>query len=192
MAAPGSTRTIDVPADLPFVGIRARGRNGAPRLRVAGPGGERFAGGSKGRVVKNGRVLIVPIAREKTTYVFIRRPTPGRWRLTSVGSGNPLTRVNSSRGLAEPAVKASVRPRKRGRTRTLTYVIKRMPGQRVEFTERGVGVARRLGITRRARGKIRFRPRQSSARARKIEALVLQNGMPRASLTVARFKAGPG
>jgi hypothetical protein len=185
-----SAHAVDVADGLPFVGVRATGRTGAPLVLVRGPSGERFASSRDGRTVKRANVLIVHVAREKATYVFVRRPSPGTWRVTSRAAANPIVRVSASRGLPKPVVKARVRPRARGATRTLEYSVKRLRGQRVEFTERAAGVAHRLGIARRARGTIDFQPGPSTDRKREIHALVLQNGLPRASFIVARFKTG--
>jgi hypothetical protein len=90
----------------------------------------------------------------------------------------------------EPArVKARVSGRRF--SRTLTWRLRRLPGQRVRFVEEGPDVKRTLTTTSRARGRLRFRPGFGSAGARTVVAIVDQNGMPRDAITVARYTA-PG
>ena len=187
--ASGSTRTVRVPSGIPLAGFRVVGRKGPPRVRVRGPKGERLTGRAKGHTLKRRRALIVPVAGESATYVFVRNPSAGTWRVESLQAGNPIKRIQSARGLPDPVIKAQVRPRTRGAKRTLIYTVRRLPGQRVQFFERAAGIARRIGVTRKRRGKVRFRPAVSTIRKRRIEALVLQNGLPRTTLTVARFRA---
>lgn len=64
-----------------------------------------------------------------------------------------------------------------------------LPGQQVRFTERGAGVAHDLGRARGRRGRIAFTTTVTGNRRRTIQAEVVQNGLPRADLTVARFTA---
>jgi hypothetical protein len=56
----------------------------------------------------------------------------------------------------------------------------------VTFTERGDGIAKVLGKARGRKGKLTFTPSPGTGR-RTIEAEVIQGGLPRAMLTVARF-----
>jgi hypothetical protein len=78
----------------------------------------------------------------------------------------------------------------KGATRTLRYRVRRIAGQRVTFAEQTAGgLYRELASTRNARGRITFRPADSSRRRRRIVALVEQDGYPRAKLALARFTA---
>ena len=77
---------------------------------------------------------------------------------------------------------------KRGKFR-FEYSLRRIPGQEVLFTERGDGVAQELDTVRDAKGSIAFKPTIAAARGRTIEAEVIQDGLPRELITVARFKA---
>jgi hypothetical protein len=97
--------------------------------------------------------------------------------------------VDSADVLAPPSVTARVGGR--GSKRTLSWRLRRVPGQRVIFTETGRDSAHVITKTAAARGSVRFTPADGNGRARKITALVQQSGAPRAALTVARYTAPP-
>jgi hypothetical protein len=181
-AAAGAARSVRVPAGLPLVGFAVSSPAGAPRVRVSGPGGVAVVTSDRAR--RSATVVVVPDTANRTTYVFVKRPRPGTWR---IASASPLTSVAVARGLPEPHVK--VRVSGRGARRVLTYSVAPLPGQQVRFTERGAGVARELGRARGRRGRIVFKPTVTGNRRRTIQAEVVQNGLPRADLTVARFSA---
>jgi hypothetical protein len=153
---------------------------------VSGPGGVRLKSPADGSVLRSKRALILPAAHENTTYVVVNDPRAGAWR---VDSDEPLARVSLANGLPKPSVKARVR-RGGGAKMRLAYSVKPLPGQRVRFTERGTGVAKLLGVARGRRGTISFKPTVATRRARTIDAEVIQSGLPRTLVTVARFK-GP-
>jgi hypothetical protein len=52
-----------------------------------------------------------------------------------------------------------------------------------------VAVARSIGRARGRNGKITFIPSRGTPRKRTIQAEITQNGLPRALLTIARFRA---
>jgi hypothetical protein len=178
--------TLRLRRGLPHAAFAATGRSGAPAVTVSGPGGVRLQSPADGSALRSNRALILPAADENTTYVVVNDPRPGAWH---VDSTEPLAHVSVANGLPKPTVKARIRRAGGGKMR-LTYSVKPLPGQRVRFTERGTGVATALGVARGKRGTITFKPRVASRAARTIEADVIQSGLPRALLTVARFK-GP-
>jgi hypothetical protein len=60
----------------------------------------------------------------------------------------------------------------------------------VVFTERGRGgVFRKLGVAHGKGGALSFRPTTALKQARSLVAEVIENGLPRAVITVARFSA---
>ena len=178
-----------VPAGLPHAAFAAKSRRGAPRVRVTGPGGFKATSPAGGRALRSRRVVIVHSQAEKTTYVVVNDPRAGAWRVESLERRKPLTRVSMARGLAKPKVKAKLR--KRGRRMVLTYTLRAMPGQKVTFNELGAGVARSIGRARGRKGTITFTPTRGTPTRRTIKAEVVQNGLPRAMITVARFRASP-
>ncbi len=185
-AAPGA-RAVSVPPGLPHVAFAARSSSGAPRVRVSGPGGVTFASPDSGPL-RSGRVVILPVAAEATTYVVVNDPKPGTWRIASLDPAQPLTRVLTARGLARPAVTATVA--RKGARRLLAYRVRPIPGQRVTFLERSAGgVSHVLGRARGRRGRIAFVQTPARSRRHTVVAEIVQNGMPRAQLTVARFTA---
>jgi len=86
-----------------------------------------------------------------------------------------------------PPVAASAVVRGRGGRRELRWRLRPQPGQKVTFVERGRSGERVLVTTNRRRGALRFRP---GTGRRTIEALVTQDGLPRAQRVLARF-TGP-
>jgi hypothetical protein len=185
-AAVGGTRSVAVPAGLPVAGFAATSPSGAPRVRVSGPGGVSVSSPVGGKALRSARAVVLPDAANRTTYVFVKRPHAGRWRIAGLG-GATLSRVSLARGLPKPRVTARVSGK--GARRVLRYSVAPLPGQQVRFTERGAGVAHELGRARGRRGRIAFRATVTGNRRRTIVAEVIQNGLPRADLTVARFSA---
>lgn len=74
---------------------------------------------------------------------------------------------------------------------SLDYELRQIAGQKVLFTERGEGIAHELGEAKANGGTISFKPTLATDRKRTIEAEVIQDGLPREILTIARFKAPP-
>jgi hypothetical protein len=177
---------VKVKGDAPFIGFSAQGANGPPQLRITGPKGERITS-RKGRAVVRRDVVIVPVEAERRTFVFVKKPSAGRWRVDGVGQR--LTQLRTAEGLPKPKVSGAVSGE--GAKRTLSYTVRQITGQRITFFERTKdGVAKQIGRARRARGRIVFTPASTGQRAR-IEAAVTQNGLPRDTITIARFTATP-
>jgi hypothetical protein len=185
-AAAGGSRSVRVPGGLPVVGFAAASPSGAPRVRVSGPGGVSVSSPAGGRALRSARAVVVPVAAEHRTYVFVKRPRAGSWRVQGL-DGAALSSVALARGLPKPRVK--VRVAGRGARRVLSYSVAPLPGQQVRFSERGAGVAHELGRARGRHGRIAFRTTVTGNRRRTIVAEVIQNGLPRDNLTVARFSA---
>ncbi len=178
---------LTVRGGLPVVGFSASAAAGPPRVRVTGPGGVSFTSPAAGGL-RTKRVVIVPVAHEKATYVLVTRPAGGTWHLASLDAGTPLTRAAMANGLPQPRVTGKLKGR--GKKLSFAYRLHRIAGQRVRLFERGPGgVDRLLGVARGERGTIGFVPTVAPKRGRKVVAEVSQNGLPRAELTVARFTA---
>jgi hypothetical protein len=186
-AASARARTLSVRHGLRIVAFSASAAGGAPRVKVTGPHGETFASPASG-AVRNNAVVIVPSGLEHTTYVVITRPAAGRWHVEPLDPGVSLTRVGVADGL--PRVHVSGRLSRRHGRELLSYRVRRIPGQKVTFVERGPGgVDRTLGVAHGSGGTIRFSPTMALKRARTIVAEVVENGLPRKVVTVARFSA---
>src|SRR5439155_6331627 len=116
------------------------------------------------------------------------KPAGGVWTITGDGRV-PISRIREARGLPTPSIKASVTGR--GRSRVLSWKLRRINGQRVTFAEIGKGVRNAIVTGATRSGAVHFRPADGPAGTRRIVALVEQNGLPRTSLTVASYRA-PG
>lgn len=177
---------VTVARGLPVAGFAVGGRAAPPDVRLTAPDGSAVtASGAKGSI--GGRVVVVPVPAEATTYVFVKAPQAGAWRVEATGA-EPLVSVEASSGLPQPRVAGTISGR--GPTRTLAFRIAPIPGQQVVFWERTAdGVGKRIGTTSKASGRITFRPASTGQPAR-IEAQVVQNGLPRAVVDVVkRFTA---
>ena len=182
-----ASQALSVPNGLPVAAFSASAAGRAPRIRVSGPRGESFRSPATGATI-NDRVVIIPDAAQDTTYVVVTRPSAGRWTVHSLDSAVRLTRVAVANGLPRPHITARLLRHKR--KLTLVYRVRPIPGQQVTFTERGAGgVFRTIGRARGARGTLTFNPTVGFERARKIVAEVIDNGLPRALITLARFTA---
>jgi hypothetical protein len=190
-----------LPSGLPLATAAFRGTTAPPKVTLEGPGGERVTTPPEadGKVL-DGRFLLFQNPDDKTTYVAINKPSAGRWKVTTASgtSGSPrldlraaqassLEDVRVAHGLPEPSVKASVGGR--GHSRTLTYSVRQIAGQRVHFEEVGEGVGRRIGTATGRRGTIRFAPGDGPKGRRRIVAQVESYGNPRENVDVATYTA---
>jgi hypothetical protein len=180
--------SVDLPAGLPLAGFAVEGASGPPRVRVLGPRGERVTS-QTGKALVGSRVVIVPVAAERRTFVFVRRPSAGRWRVETLG-GVRLRGLRTARGLPAPRVSGVLE--RDGAAVVLRYELEPLAGQEVTFVERTRdGVAKVLGRAGGRSGRLRFTPASTGQDAR-IEASVVQDGFPRARVDVARFRAVAG
>jgi len=179
---------VDLPAGLPLAGIAVEGTTAPPRVRVLGPRGERFTS-QAGKALVGRRAVIVPVAAERRTFVFVRRPSAGRWRVETLG-GAPLRALRTAKGLPAPQVSAVLE--RDGNAAVLRYELAPLRGQEVTFIERTHdGIAKELGRASGRGGRLRFTPASTGQDAR-IEASVVQDGLPRAVIELARFRAASG
>jgi hypothetical protein len=183
----GDVDALDVPAGLPHAGFAATGTSGPPPVTLGGPGGLTVTSPADGSALTTANAVIVPVTADNTTYVFVDNPKAGPYQLTSTDPANPVTQVRFAEGLPDPKVKGKVATGKK-RFR-LTYSLREIEGQRVTLYERGEGIGRRLGKAKGDGGTLTFKPTIALDRKRTIEAEVIQNGLPRELITVAKFKA---
>jgi hypothetical protein len=166
--------------------LAVRGSGAAPRVVVSGPQGLSIAGADGGAALTD-RAYLLEVPEQATTYVVLRAPPAGRYTVAAQPGSAAVTAVGSARALPQPRVTATVRGR--GAQRVLSWALRPIAGQRVAFVERGGGVARTIAVTSRRRGSVRFRPARGLGGPRRVVALVRQGGLPRRTLTVARFSA---
>jgi hypothetical protein len=186
--APGHTRTVTLPGGLPSVVFRLGGSLGAPGVSVHGPGGVSITGTRTHPDVHHGDALVL-VTKTGETYVVIKHPAAGAWKLKNLGPV-PVSQLNDAYGLPQPSVHATVGGS--GRKRTLSWHLRPIAQQKVQFAEYGNDVRHLIGTTSKASGKIRFTPQAGPAGRRTIVAIVDQFGLPRKTITVASFhSAGP-
>jgi Ca2+-binding RTX toxin-like protein len=194
-AAQTGPQTTVIPPRARVAVLSARGQGAPSRITVTGPRGERIETPAGPEGVRAGQTLLFQDAHTDTTHVVLRRPTPGRWTVTAQPGSPALVRLQVADGL--PAVRLRARVTGRGRKgaprrRTLTWRAGPLPfGQRLTFVERGPQTANVLLTTGKRRGRLTFEPDPGPGRARRIEATVTRNGIPRLTRKVARFTAPP-
>jgi hypothetical protein len=76
-----------------------------------------------------------------------------------------------------------------GARSTLHYRIKPIAGQEVRFSEHGPATDQILGTAKGTAGALSFTPAAGPKGPRTVSALVIQDGLPRRTFTVARFIA---
>jgi hypothetical protein len=186
--APGHSRTVTLPGGLPAVVFRLTSPLGASGVSIRGPGGVSITGTRTHPDVRHGNALVL-VTKTGATYVIIKKPAAGNWKLTNRGP-TPVTQINEADGLPQPSVNAHVSGR--GAHRTLSWKVRKIAGQKVQFAEYGKDVRHLLVTTGKPSGKIRFTPQAGLAGRRTIVAIVEQYGLPRTTITVASFhSSGP-
>jgi hypothetical protein len=172
----GSTRRL----------FRIVGRTAPPKVVVVGPGGRRI---EASQLVEARDHAAFQMPHERTTYVVVRNPQAGAWRISTLPDSSAIARVASAGPLPDRLASGAVRGR--GIFRTLEY---RLSGPRsfaVTFVERGQNVHRVIGTARARTGSIRFAPAESGSRARRIEAVFEKDGLAARTEVVARYRVPP-
>ena len=183
----GRSRRLTLPAGLPSVVFQLDGASGPSGVLVRAPGALSITGTRAHPYVHRGNALVL-VTKTGATYVVVKDPAAGSWTLTNAGPV-PIRQIREAYGLPKPVVHAHVSGR--GQAQTLRWQLHPLPGQKVEFAEYGTDVRHLITTTAKATGKIRFTPLTGPAGRRRIVAIVEQNGLPRATITVASFRA-PG
>ena len=186
--ARAATGSFDVAPGQRALALELDSTGGDPVVTLVAPDGTRYAMPAAGAAQTDG-FFAVRDPRDNATFLGVRAPVAGRWRIEPQPGSPAVTKVLGVKILPKPHVTATVRGR--GRTRTFDYDVKPIAGQKVTFVEQGSDTHRTVGTARSNRGSITFVPQDGAGRARTIVALVAQYGNPRARLTVARFTAPP-
>jgi len=184
----GHSKKLTLPAGLPSVVFQLDSAFGAPGVTVHGPGGFSITGTRRHPDVHHANALVL-VTQSGATYVVVKQPAGGSWTLTNAGPV-PIRQVRDAYGLPQPAVRATVSSS--GKARTLSWHLRPISGQKVEFAEYGNDVRHLITTTTKATGSVRFTPQAGPAGVRKIVAIVDQDGLPRTTIDVASFRAsGP-
>ena len=164
--------------------LRARGEGAAPKLRLTGPHGQIVETPAGGELVQSPQALIVQEQEAKATTILLFAPEAGRWTVSRT-DGGALGTLEMARDLRRATVSAKVT--RRGARRVLRWRFDGPARHSVRFAERSRGGSRVLVTTSKRRGHVVFTP-VARGGIHKIEAGVLNEGLPRENLTVASFK----
>ena len=179
------TRSYRLQRGLRSAAFAVEGEGGAPNVTLTGPKGEEISVSGNTPTAEKGGLFAIQ-AGNNTTYIVVKKPSPGMWTLTD-DEVVPITRIRQAFGLPRPSVNADVTGR--GYRRTLTWRLRRIEGQRVRFVR--PGEAYTASSPRRARGAATCasgRPTVVRASAGLV-ALVEQDGVPRATIKVGSYRA---
>jgi len=116
------------------------------------------------------------------------RGPAGRWTADTSPDAPRIVGVDVAATIPPPRVRAAVHTL-RSRLREVTFRATSRSGQRVVFLERAPGLHRVVHATAVPGGRFRFQPATAGPRRRSLVATVLQRGIPRAELVVARYVA---
>jgi hypothetical protein len=181
----------------PTVALAVTGDGGAPAVVLTAPDGKQTtpANGTLAEALVAMASKSPPAAATFTvpgdprTGVILRAPASGTWRVAAQAGSSALTSVAESTPLPDPALRGRVRGH--GRRLSLAYRLHRRPGMTVTFAERAGTLLHAIGRAHGSSGTLRFQPADGPAGAREIVAMIDQDGIPRSSVTLTRYKA-PG
>jgi len=178
---------VTVARGTPLLSLRVTGEGGAPSVVLVAPSGERIV--PSGEATAGQPAYARQVAELGATFVAVRRPAAGTWRIEADPAGPAIGEVARAATLPAPRVSGAVGGR--GRARTLRYRATRGNGLTTTFVERWSGGQRTIGSARGATGTLRFAPAPGPAGRRDVVALVARDGVPRLERTVARYSAPP-
>ena len=187
--ASAAAQTVTLKKGLRGAVIGVVGRDASPQIKITGPKGERAETPENSEAPWADRILTYAYPPEKTTFVVIPAPSPGAWKVETKDGSSSIAAVRQADGLPPARVRGRVSGK--GRNRVLTWKARAIQGQRIRFMERGGRVMRELGVSRKAEGKLRFRPVDGPGGRRQILALVESYGSPRKTVTAGSYKAPP-
>jgi len=164
--------------------IRFDGADGAPRVRVTAPGGQVLESPPGADITLTPALRIMRSERIKATFVGLKDPKPGTYRLESMPASPAISKVTVA--LQPPPARVSARVRGTAATRTLAYDVLRRPDQKVTFVEVAAAGKRTIGAVTGGRATLRFRPAPGTDR-RRIEAQIELAGIGTETRTVAAF-----
>ncbi len=160
-----------------------------PRAILTGPDGATVAvtpddplGG-----IDDGRVLLFQNQQDLTTYIAVKDPAGGLYRMSLKPGSPPASVFRSAQSLAAPRVRARVDGR--GRRRALRWTFTRVRGRSVVFYEQGRDTRRRLTATTHRRGRLSFTVPDGRAGRREIIAMLRQDGLTQSAGVVAHYTA---
>ncbi len=204
IAQAGAPLKLTVKDGDPSLAIKLDGTSGAPRVRVTAPDGRTYESTDGPGAAVTPAVRILRSEQLKSTMVGLEHPKPGDYTIetlpdsaaitaTSEAVDPPPASVSADVSAAAPlaaavahGTEAAIAAAKAGAKRTLTYDVRRRPGQKVTFVEVGLGGRRTIGTTSGGRGRLTFTPAPGRD-PRRIEAQFTLDGLPAETRTIVRF-----
>src|SRR6185312_13398672 len=161
----GRTRVAEVATaagagGAPFEDIAVTGSGAPPSVVLTSPGGKTVVPVAFGPGAASAPAVALTVPKTGTTYVMVRNPGAGNWKVSAAPGSSAITQVRQARGYPAPVLHARVSGR--GATRRLTYTVTKRPGLSVSFAERAHRVYRILGTAKGAHGTLRFTPAPGS------------------------------
>ncbi|WP_354699517.1 hypothetical protein DSM112329_05234 [Paraconexibacter sp. AEG42_29] len=191
-----TAQSFTVPPGTKVLELKVSG-NQTPLISVVGPGGERVDGPTQsyeGRIraeqIAGGPAGSILSSRTlKASYVQLRRPAAGVWRVESQLGTAPITRIQKSVDFPQPKVTARVSGK--GRSRVVAFKRELRAGETVTLVERAKSLQHPIGDLRAGvkAGSVRFTPGEGRGGRRQIVALVSQDGLPRRSVVLTSYVA---
>lgn len=195
-AAIAGTRAFRVARGTRGVMLRVRAQGGQPAVRLRGPGVDvnvpATTNVTRDAPLSPGATLsTIRDPGQGDLYLVLAAPPPGAWTVEALPGAPALAPLDRSLALPRAHVRARVRRAPGGRM-VLRWRAPRVRGQRLAFVETGRGgLAHVIARTRKARGRLRFRPADAPAVRRRLRVVVEQDGVPRTSLRLRRFRVHP-
>lgn len=188
-AQAGGPYTVEIGRDEPSRMIMLDAAEGAPRVRVSGPGAQDFESpeGSELGLSPDGRFRILRSDEHKFVAVALVDPRPGTYTITPLPGSPPVSHVREAKALPGPSVRGAVSGR--GARRVLTYSVRRRADQAVTFFDVAAsGSGKQIGrVAGGGRGRLAFSPAPGRGRHR-VEARFELDGVPAERRVIARFK----
>ena len=182
------SRTFTVGAKSPVVPLEITGAGGAPAVQIITPKGVTLDASQFGpELVRQDNLAGLTEPARSRTLLFVRGE-PGKYTVKPVAGSPPITDIKTANVVPEPKVKASVGGI--GASRILRYEVESIPGQVVRFVEQSRDGQRKIKTVKGGgKGTAKFVTSESKGTSRTVVAQVVQDDLPRDTLTVARFKA---
>jgi subtilisin-like proprotein convertase family protein len=162
--------------------VAVTGNGAPPAFTLTGPGGRTIHASATEKLPDH---VVINRALDNTTYLFVRTPAAGTWKVTA-DAGSAVTNVQVADGLPAPEVTGKVVGS--GRSRALAYEQAPQPGQSVDFSLQGKNTSVPIGKARGSHGKLKIKIPATSAGKLNVVANVRRGSLPRENISIATFK----
>jgi hypothetical protein len=168
--------------------LSLEGAGDAPRVRLRSPSGKEYDFTNAGEGVTLSDAYGQVVESEDRTVVIFGKVEPGQWTAIPAEGSPAVNRVEFSRVLPEPKVSGKVSGK--GASRVLSYSAPKQEGQVVRFVEDAPDGRKILGTVKGGgKGSIRYTTGEATGTSRTILAEIEQDGLPRTTLTIAKYSA---